>query len=94
MDIGLTFEALDQLTAELLPDRAMLGGVVGGGVGVAGASSSSAAASGAAVGGGGGFALNACSVVTQPSPNLLAVLGLSGPIQTTVTCVPGIVGTF
>ena len=95
METCPSFEALDQLSAELLPERAMLGGIVavpgGGGAGAAGASSSSAASGGGAVGGGGGFALNSCTAVTQPDPNLLSVLGLSGAMQTTVTCVPGAV---
>ena len=88
LDTYLSFEALDQLNAELLPERAMLGGVAG----AAGASSSSAA-SGAAVGGGGGFALNSCSTVVQPAPSVLSLLGLATN-EVITTCVPGAVGTF
>ena len=87
----LSFEALDQLNAELLPERAMLGGVAGG-AGAAGASSSSAA-SGGAVGGGGGVALTSCAAVVQPAPSVLSLLGLATN-ETIVTCVPGAVGTF
>lgn len=71
-----TFEALDQLSAEVLPERTMMQVV----------------SPGAAAGGGAGCVFNSCSVVTQPAPNLLSVLGLGVPVQTAVTCVPAGIG--
>ena len=96
METCPSFEALDHLSAELLPERMTLCAIApaGGGVGAAGASSSSSAASGAAVAGGGGFAMNSCTSVTEPAPSVLALVGLGTATRTTVTCVPGAVGVF
>lgn len=100
MNTPVTFADLDQMAAEVLPERTVLGVVVApaGGGGSAGSSSSSAAAAGGgAVDGGGAAALNSCSSTTSfQQQGVLGLLGLGTqqvPVVTT-TCAPGAVASY
>jgi hypothetical protein len=100
----ISFEELDVLAGEMLPERAVLSTVVPfnnwGGAGSEGGSSSSAAAAAAGGGHGGGdqngIVSSACHVQeTDGTPGLLGALGLgsNNPSQS-VTCLPSNTAVF
>ncbi|QKW09815.1 hypothetical protein HUT18_28795 [Streptomyces sp. NA04227] len=96
---AITFEELDGLTGELLPERAVLSTVipfnnVGGGAD--GGSSSSAAAVGGGHGdGGGAISTSACQAQqVHGTPGLIGALGLgSNNPSNSLTCVPAATAT-
>ena len=88
MNTHITFDQLDQMAAEVLPERTVLSVVVtpiGGGGAISGG------------GGGGGIAMAACTTSnTYTNPGVLGLLApqaYAGPIQTN-SCVPSVIATF
>ena len=88
MNTHVTFAQLDEMAAEVLPERTVLSVVVtpiGGGGAISGG------------GGGGGIAMAACTTSnTYTNPGVLGLLApqaYAGPIQTN-TCVPSVIATF
>ena len=87
MNTHVTLAQLDEMAAEVLPERTVLSVVVtplGGGGAISG-------------GGGGGIAMAACTTSnTYTNPGVLGLLApqaYAGPIQTN-TCVPSVIATF
>ncbi|MET9443061.1 hypothetical protein [Streptomyces sp. NPDC006610] len=98
----ISFEELDVLAGEMLPERAVLSTVVpfnnwGGGGSEGGSSSSAAAVAGGGHGGDqNGISSSACHVQeTDGTPGLLGSLGLgsNNPSQS-MTCMPSQVAVF
>ena len=89
MNTHVTFAQLDEMAAEVLPERTVLSVVVtpfGGGGAISGGG-----------GGGGGIAMAACTTSnTYTNPGVLGLLApqaYAGPIQTN-TCVPSVIATY
>lgn len=88
MNTHVTIAQLDEMAAEVLPERTVLSVVVtpiGGGGAISGGGS------------GGGIAMAACTTSnTYTNPGVLGLLApqaYAGPIQTN-TCVPSVIATF
>ena len=88
MNAPVTFDQLDEMAAEVLPERTVLSVVVtplGGGGAIDGG------------GGGGGISMAACTTSnTYTNPGVLGMLApqaYAGPIQTT-SCVPAVIATY
>lgn len=88
MNTHVTFAQLDEMAAEVLPERTVLSVVVtpiGGGGAINGGGS------------GGGIAMAACTTSnTYTNPGVLGLLApqaYAGPIQTN-TCVPSVIATY
>ena len=88
MNTHVTFAQLDEMAAEVLPERTVLSVVVtpmGGGGAISGG------------GGGGGIAMAACTTSnTYTNPGVIGLLApqaYAGPIQTN-TCVPSVIATY
>jgi hypothetical protein len=88
MNQQVTFDQLDEMAAEVLPERTVLSVVVtpvGGGGAISGG------------GGGGGIAMAACTTSnTYTNPGVIGLLApqaYAGPIQTN-TCVPSVIATY
>lgn len=99
----ISFEELDVLAGEMLPERAVLSTVVPfnnwGGAGSEGGSSSSAAAAAAGGGHGGGdqngIVSSACHVrETGATTGLVGALGLGTPSSQSMTCLPSNTAVF
>ncbi|QKW06528.1 hypothetical protein HUT18_09050 [Streptomyces sp. NA04227] len=96
---AITFEELDGLTGELLPERAVLSTVVpfnnAGGGHDAGGASSSAVAVGGGDNGGGALSTSACQAQqVHGTPGLVGALGLgSNNPSNSLTCVPAATAT-
>lgn len=89
MNTPITLDELDQMAAEVLPERTVLSVVVtpaGGGGAISGGDGAS-----------GAVAMSACTTSnTYTNPGLIGLLApqaYAGPIQTN-TCVPNVVATY
>ena len=97
MRTAISFEGLDQLGGEVLPERTVLSTLVTpfNNPGAGDTSSSSAAAAGGSGGGDHGTtAMSACqSTWTGGTGGLIGALGLGTPPSSSVTCTPAAMST-